>query len=58
MAVLNKEELMQQSAEDLADTIIEYRKRIEILNKRLQKAEDEVSKLAGWKQSILHPVGY
>ena len=58
MALLNKEELMQQSSEDLADTIIEYRKRIEILNKKLEKAQKEAWKLEGWKQSILHPVGY
>lgn len=58
MALMNKEELMQQSSEDLADTIIEYRKRIEFLNKKLEKVQNEVWKLDGWKQSVLHPVGY
>jgi hypothetical protein len=58
MALMNKEELMQQSVEDLADTILECRKRIEVLNKKLEKVQNEVWKLEGWKQSVSHPIGY
>jgi len=56
--LLTKEELMNQSVEDLADTIIECRNRIELLRKQLKNSQEEANQLFQFKQNTFHPVGY
>ena len=51
--LMNKEELLLQSKDDLVDTIIEYRKIVAKLEHRLNESKKEADELWHYKQSTI-----